>query len=495
MPYQSLRDWIAKLEEEGQIKHITAEVDWNVELGAIVRRVSNQQGPALLFENIKDHQNTACRKLFINGMCSRERAAMALGLPQETSYRGIVEFLKEQFRHLVKPVVVTSGPVKENIVNGDAVNLYEFPVPRYNHLDGGRYISTHAATITMNPDTKIMNIGMYRGMIGDNEKSIPVLLARSLHWGIHFSKYEQRGEEMPVAVAYGLDPALMICAGIPVHHPGHSEYEVVGSLRGAPVELVKCETSDLYVPASAEIVVEGRISPDPATFQLEGPFGEYTGFYGGLSRRRHTIRVECITYRNDPIFQGGIAGSSPGRLSESSYWVEPANCAIIWRYLEDIGIPNVMGVWAHPVVSSTNLRVQIDKIYRGQAKQVAAALWASHLSKDYAKNVIVVDKDIDVFDDEAVEWALAYRTNAAMDDFQFFKGTIGSMLDPSTPLPLRDNVKYGHGKTTRVLIDATVNWDLEPEEQYGGRREPPLCTEIDPETDELISRRWQEYGF
>jgi len=117
------------------------------------------------------------------------------------------------------------------------------------------------------------------------------------------------------------------------------------------------------------------------------------------------------------------------------------------------------------------------------------------MCKDYGKNVVVVDKDIDIYSDEAMEWAMAYRTNAAMDDIQFFKGTIGSMLDPSVPLADRDNVKYGQGKWTRVLIDATVNWDLEPEEQYGGRREPPFCTELPPEIDQLITRRWREYGF
>ena len=300
---------------------------------------------------------------------------------------------------------------------------------------------------------------------------------------------------MPVTVVYGLDPALKICAGVPIRHPNHSEYDVIGGLRGAPVELVKCETSDLYVPAAAEIVIEGRISSDPATFQLEGPFGEYTGFYGGMSRRRQIIKVDCITYRDDPIFQGCPEGTSPGHLYGHVNWLVPANCAIAWRYLEDVGVPNVLGVWAHPVTHGTNMRVQIDKIYRGHAKQVAAALWGSHISKDYAKNLIVVDKDIDIFSEEALEWALAYRTNAAMDDVQFFMGTMGSMLDPSTPLPQRDNVKYGAGKTARVLIDATTNWDLDIEPQYGDRREPPLCTIIDPEMDKLISRRWHEYGF
>jgi len=168
---------------------------------------------------------------------------------------------------------------------------------------------------------------------------------------------------------------------------------------------------------------------------------------------------------------------------------------VIWRALELAGVPNVTGVWGPPLAHLTNLRVQIDKIYRGHAKQVAAAVFCIPSAQHRGKNLIVVDKDIDIFDDAAVEWALAYRTNAAMGAIQFFSGTPGSMLDPSTPLSERDVVKYGVGKWTRLFIDATVNWELEPEEQYGGKREPPLCTEIDAKTAELISRRWQEYGL
>lgn len=496
MPFASLRDWIARIEEAGELKRITAEVDWNLELSAIAREVASQRGPALLFENIKDYHKTVCRRLFINGLGSRERVAMALSLPKETGYREIVEFVKKKLGQKVDPVKGASGPVKENIVKGDAVNLYEFPVPKYNSMDGGRYINTHCSVVTMDPDTKIMNVGIYRGMIGNNEKSIAVLVIGAQHWGIHFSKYKQRKEEMPVAVVYGWDPTLLFYSGSPILHPNCSEYELLGGLRGEPVELVKCETSDLYVPASAEIVVEGWISPDPQTFQMEGPFGEYPGFYVGMARPQPVIRVECITYRNDPIFRGGTAGNSPGRQGEAMYWTVPIRSATIWKALEDVGVPNVTGVWGCPMANLTNVRVQIDKTYRGHAKMVAAALFGiPDIALHHAKNLIIVDKDVDIFDEEAMEWALAYRTNAEMGAVQLFPGTVGSTLDPSVPLAQRDNIKYGAGKWTRLVIDATVNWNLEPEEQYGGRREPPLCTVSPPEIADVVRRRWREYGF
>ncbi|MFC2013424.1 UbiD family decarboxylase [Chloroflexota bacterium] len=496
MAYKDLREWIAKIEEAGALKRITAEIDWDLELSGVARRVESQEGPALLFENIKGHKNTLCSQLFTGSLASQERIAMAFGLPMETDWRGIVEFIKERLGQLIDPIKVASGPVKQNIIKSDAVNLYEFPAPKYNKLDGGRYINTRGCVVTMDPDTGIMNVGMYRGMIGDDKYSIPVLLVPVQHWGRHFSKYKERGEEMPVAIAYGWDPALEFLASTPVTHHDYSEYELVGSLRGEPVELVKCETSDLYVPASAEIIVEGWISPDPKTFRMEGPFGEFPGYYAGVRHNRPTIRVECITYRDNPIFRGGLCGNGPDGLIEQNYWYPPCAAALIWRALEQAGVPNILGVWGDRIAYLANLRVQINKTHRGHAKHVAAIIFGtSNIAIDTGKNIIVVDKDIDVFDDEAVAWARAWRTNADMGAIQLFPGTIGTPLDPSVPLPQRDELKYGGGRWTRVLTDATVNWDLEPEEQYGGERQPPMCTDISPEIAELINRRWHEYGF
>jgi 4-hydroxy-3-polyprenylbenzoate decarboxylase len=160
-----------------------------------------------------------------------------------------------------------------------------------------------------------------------------------------------------------------------------------------------------------------------------------------------------------------------------------------------VGIPNIKGVWGPIIAQLVNLRIQIDTLYRGHSKQVAAAFWALGASAETGKNLVVVDKDVDIFDDQAVEWAVAFRCNAEMGGVQFFRGTMGSSLDPSVPLAERNPMQYGQGKWTRVLTDATVNWDLPPEDRYKGRREPPLCTEIDPVTSDLIARRWQEYGL
>ena len=297
MAFNDLREWIDDLEERQDLKRIKAEVDWDEELGAITREISSQHGPALLFENIKDHRHTFCRRLFTNGTGSKERVCRLLGVSEKTSYRELVCIFKDRFSKPVKPRIVGSGPVKENLVKGDAIDLFQLPVPKWNPLDGGRYILTSASVVTQDPDTGVLNAGTYRGMIA-TKKTIGVLLAMTQGWGKHFSKYRNRNQEMPVAVVIGWDQTLFLAASTPVNYP---EYEMAGSLKGEPVQLLKCETSDLLVPASAEIVIEGFVSPDPKTYEPEGPFSEYPGYYAGRKTPKHAIRVECISHRDDPI--------------------------------------------------------------------------------------------------------------------------------------------------------------------------------------------------
>ena len=271
----------------------------------------------------------------------------------------------------------------------------------------------------------------------------------------------------------GWDQSLFIAASTPVIHP---EYDMAGSLRRAPVELVKCETNDLLVPASAEIVLEGFISPDPSTFTLEGPFSEYPGYYGGSKSPKHTIQVTCITHRNDPIFHGCLTGASPGRTNECSTWTPATFSAMAWHTLEQAGVPNITGVWRGKWPEL--LRIQIHKTHRGHAQQVAAALWGSHLGNYAGKHLIVVDDDIDIHDGRRWSGRSVIGSTPAWAISRRFAGSSGSMLDPSVPLADRNSVKYGHGLWTRVLIDATINWALQPQEQYGGNRYPPLGTAI-----------------
>jgi len=494
MAFTDMREWISTLEQEKLLSRVTCAVDWDREIGAIVREVLNRKGPALLFDNIKDHTEKPFTKLFTNSLGSRERVALAIGLPKDTSFKEITRVIKERISKPSGINITDTGPVKENIIKGDDIDLFQIPVPQWRPQDGGRYINTSCSIVTRNPKTGLINVGTYRGQIVDKDR-IGILLALTQHWGHHYTKYKEKEKEMPVAVVYGWDPTLLMLASAPLLHPGYSEYEYVSSLRQEQCELVKCETNDLLVPASAEIVIEGVISPDPSTFRMEGPFSEYTGYMGGMAAPRPNIKVTCITHRDDPIYRGTMEGATPHSWSESAWYTPSCFCAATWNLLETVGVPGVLDVWANNVTQNTITMVRIKKNYRGHAKQVANAIWGSGISNYAGKIVIVVDEDIDIHDREAVEWAISYRMNADMNKLLVFPGTFGSMLDPSVPLPQRNVVKYGQGKWSRVLVDATINWELEPEDQYGGERYPPLATTIEPEDKQNVINRWEEYGI
>ncbi len=491
MGFADLRTWLDRFEAAGELKRINAVVNWDREMGAIARRSFTSKGPALFFENIQDHRNTVCRRLAAALLHKRSRLAMVLGLPPDVPTRDLVQYVRGKNREAIPPAEVKTGPVKENIVRGEAVDLSQFPAPKWHFRDGGRYLLTFAGIVTRDPDTGVQNIGTYRGMIG-RRNTIPVLIVASQHGGQAFTKYRQRKQPMPVAAVIGYDPIMDFLSGSPVP-AGVCEYDVMGGYRGEPLSVVRCETSDLLVPAAAEIVIEGVIDPDPKTFEPEGPFGEYTGHTGDVPTPRPVIRVECITHRNNPILRGTQEGTLPGSYTENSMMSSIQRAAIAWNILEQQGIPGIANVHVHPVTNGTNICVAINKRYQGHAKQVAAALWGSGAAGWRYKHVIVTDDDIDISNYEALDWAIAYRVNAGKDDLVVFPGSFGSPADPSSPLEERDVGKLGSGIWNRVLIDATRTWMYDPKPEWGGRFPPTV--QPAPEDEELVDRRWPEYGW
>ncbi|MFA1705841.1 UbiD family decarboxylase [Mycobacterium intracellulare] len=483
-----LRSWLSTLEAAGQLRRITASVDWDEEIGAITRANLSLGGPGLLFENIIGHENTRCTKLLTSALGSRRQVQLMLDLPEGTSDSDIVRHLRERFKNPVPPRIVDTGPVKENIVEGDDINLFEFPVPKWHGEDGGRYIDTFCGVVTEDKVTGRDNIGLYRGQIVDRDK-IAKLLVPSQGWGGHMEGYKP--EPMPVAVVYGWHDVLGFCAGSPFPK-NVCEWDMMGALLGRPVELVACETVPLHVPATAEVVVEGFIDPDPSTFVMEGPFGEYPGFIGGAAPAP-VLRVTRITHRNDPVLRGTLEGIRPGCFNEDSI-VNFARSAITWNVLDDLGIGGITDLWMTEVTNGQNTLVQIQKRYRGHAQQIASALWGTGGSVWFHKNVLVVEQDIDIHDPVALDWATSYRVNAGLGDIAFFGPGIGSSLDPSTPPELNDTNKFGTGQWTRVLIDATRSWEVDPRPEWGGRRFPPT-DRLSPELESRIASRWEEYGI
>lgn len=483
MAFYDLRGWIDKLEQERELARIKAEVDWELEIGGIARENMDLNGPALLFENIKGHQGTLCKKVFTCSLSTFSRIAMMLGLPKGVPYRDLIQIWRERIKKPIDPVVVDHGPCKENMIRGDDVDLYQFPTPRWQKLDGGRYIGTFHGVVTKDPETDWTNVGMYRMMIHD-KNTTSMSVAQGQHIWFHWRKYRPKGQNLPLAVTIGWDQLLPAVAASPVP-TGVNEYSVVGGIKGEPVELVKCETVDLYVPASSEIVLEGEVITDRSQFITCGPFGEFTGHYGPASLRP-PFKVNCITFRNDPILQGTMEGVP---INEDHRLCSVSHSALIWDLLDERMI-GVTGVNNDPSTGYANLIVQIDNSYYGQVHQVANNVWSSHLSNMMCKNIIVCDTDVDIYDLNKVFWALGYRVDPKRD-IHSFPGWI-SALDPV--VHPQDRIGPGGSKGTRLLIDATKPIDKPRSDEYWGERFAVVAYP-DDETMKKVRNRWSEYGI
>ncbi len=483
---KTVRDWIALLKSEGEFREVKAKVDWDCEIGTIARYcTAAENGVALLFDNIKDHDESWCKRLFTNSVSSYGRMALAFGLPKDAGHKELVVAMKEGYKKSISPKEISKAPLKQNILKGDDIDIDKIPVPKWHLWDGGRFINTFAPTITRDPDSGQYNMGVYRGMSAD-KNHISCLLAPSQGWGVHFGKHRQAREPMKVACVYGCNPLLTILASSAFGRLV-SEYDAYGGIVGEPLELIKCETSDLMVPASAEMVIEGTMSWDPKDFMMEGPFAEHCGYYGGAFSPKPTLKVDCITFRDDPIYQGSCESIRPGWPTEDAYITSLSSSALVWNHLEASGVPGVTDVWMNLDGTFFQIYVQIRQSYRHQAKQVASAIWGMSFANWGFKNVMVVEEDIDIRDPGQLEWAFCTRVNPAMGDLVIFDNHFGSVLDPSTPFEERDLLKFGSGKWSRLLIDATRNWDLGVRPFWNNQVFPPIVV-LSKEEEDLVRR-------
>lgn len=483
MIFSDLREYIDHLDREGEIVHVKKEVDWNLEVGAVIRRSYDLKAPAPLFEKIRGYPpgyrilgapvGTSARP---NAYFSR--LAISLDMPPETSYEQIVEEYNQRSSRLIPPRVVESGPCKENILLGEDVDLLKLPIPLIHEGDGGRYLGTWNLVITRDPDTGWVNWGMYRLMVIDG-KTMACQIRPDQHIGMHYyQKYEARNKPMEFAVVIGTEPVSSIVAATrtPV---GVNEADLAGGIRGEPVELVKCETVDLHVPATSEIVIEGYAPPHERV--PEGPFGEYTGYLARDNRPKPVFKITAMTYRNDPIQVHSCMGVP---VDDSAVVTTVIRAANILQELKGKGFP-VRMVYCPPEAISHMAVISTETPFANFAKHLACAVWGSNSGRTIWY-LIVVDRDIDPTQMDQVLWALTTRCHPERGI-----STLGTSWGIWL-LPFLSRYERENGLGAQVLLDCT--WPKEwPKEEI------PITASFEGvwprEIQEKVLKNWGAYGF
>jgi UbiD family decarboxylase len=459
MPFEGLREFIDLLEKEGELARVKIPVDLNQELGAICVKSLKAYGPALLFEKPggKDIPTV------FNLLATRRRYALAMECKQEE----IHEVWNRRANNPLPPVLVESGICQEQVWLGDEADLTKLVAPILNERDGGPYL-TLSCHITKDPTTGERNVGVYRNMVHDNH-TLGLLSGPYTH--IMLQHRQAPDEPFPVAIAMGADPRVVMAACSPFPFDS-DELAMAGALRGKPIEMVKCKTVPLEVPADAEIVIEGEVRP--AEKREEGPFGEFTGHYGGPRLPRATIHITAITHRKNFIQHLAYQGAPPHETDVLTAIGKES------EILRAIKLPGIRGVHLpeggcgvfHAVIS-------VEKLYEGYGKMVGMAVLGSPSGR-HIKHVTVVDHDVDPTDSLAVEWAVATRVQAHRD-VEILREVTGIFLDPSLP----PEEQAGPARCSKMIIDAT---------RYNSKSFPAVC-QPEAEARAKVERDWDRYGI
>lgn len=432
MPFRDLRSFLDALEEQGELMRITEQIEPKFEVGAINRLLVLQRGPAALFENIKNSPAPVATFLF----GSQKRIDIAFGT--ENQEQTVKKYLKALESDWPKPVVVETGPCKENIIK-DPDLTRDIPNIIWGELDGGPYV-TLPLVVTKDRAREKRNVGIYRVMIRES-KEAGILIVPTQHIGMMYAEYERHDEPMEVAIALGGDPLLYVLGAAPLKY-GDDEFSLLSAIRGEPIKLVKCETVDLEVPAFAEIVIEGVVLPK--TRKPEGPFGEYTGYYG-TQEERPVLKINCITHRKDYIWPGAYVTKPYPPNEDTTVRSVSVDAGILSQARRVMPEIRNFHMFKSSGVSYIGVAQIENKPYPYFAKQVMDAIWSTHKGC-WIKILIVVDKDIDIYNVEDVIWAISMRAQPYTDTF-VIDNHIGFPLDPSSNRP---------GVSSHMGIDATV---------------------------------------
>ena len=482
MAYRNLREFLRKLEKVGELKRIRAAVSVDLEIAEITDRVSKAVGPALLFERPKGYDIPVAINLL--GSASRMNLALEVDSPDQVAERleALLDMktpagLLDKVKMLPKlaelgsffPKTVRSGPCKEVIDTGNP-SLAKFPILQCWPEDAGRFI-TFPTVVTRSPKTGKRNVGVYRMQVYDDQTT-------AMHWQLHkhgaehfrWLERQGRGRQMEVAVAIGADPITMFSGVLPLPED-LDEFLFAGFLRREPVELVKCETVDLEVPAESEIVLEGYVDLDD--LRREGPFGDHTGYYS-LEEKFPAFHVTCITHRKDPIYATTIVGPPPMEDYHMGYAIERLFLPLMRKQLPeivDVHMP-AEGIFHNLMI------VALRKSYPGHARKVMNAIWGLPQAM-FTKCILVVDHDVNVHDLREVTWKSLNHIDPERD-IQFTLGPT-DQLDHSSRLPC-----FG----SKMGIDATTKTPAE-----GFHRPWPDEIKMDEATKSRIDALWPKLGL
>jgi 4-hydroxy-3-polyprenylbenzoate decarboxylase len=480
MAFRDLRDYLAALEARGELREIRARVSADLEAAEIADRAVKSGGPALLFTNVEGSEIPLAMNLFgtMGRMCLAlgvERLDEVAARVREVIEPEIPANLIEKLRMLPKlarladfiPKTVSSAPCQE-VVEKERPTVSFLPVVKTWPGDGGPFI-TLPLVFTKDPATGRRNVGMYRMHVYDDRTT-------GMHWHVHkggaqhYRGFRRKRERMPVAVALGGDPATIYAASAPLPEDV-DEMLFSGFLRKEPVELVRCVTCDIEVPAHAEVILEGYVDPDE--LRTEGPFGDHTGYYS-LADPYPVFHLTCVTRRKRPVYPATIVGKPP----MEDVFMGKATERIFLPLLQKI-VPEVVDMNLPPEGIFHNFAFfSIDKRYPGHARKVMSAVWGLGLLM-FSKFVVVFDADVNIQDLSEVLWRIGNNVDPRRDAM-IVEGPVDA-LEHASPIP-----HFG----SKMGIDATRKWASE-----GFAREWPEDIVMPPEIVDLVSRRWKEYGL
>ncbi len=499
---KSVRDHLDLLRGLGEVQDIQEEVDLNLEIGAICRRVYETGSPAPLFQKIKGIE-PGFRVLGAPAGVSRQpglrlcRVATALGLPPTAGGVEIMELLtSSRKKKLIAPRVVPSGLCQEHVLTGKDVDLNRLPVPLLHPTDGGRYINTIGMVVVKTPDGSWTNYGNTRVMlIGPGPVDKTRMTGHvSKHFGVIHQQWKKLGEPAPFAVCLGIEPALYFIAATPL--PEYvSEVDYLGAFFGEPAEVVRAATVDLNVPATAEIVVEGYVSASETA--SEGPLGGYNGyvFPGGVSQQP-VFDVTAITYRTAPILPECVAGRPVDETHTA--WMMPQAAEVLF-FLRQNGIPATSG-WMSLDAAGHLLVITFPRDWRTKGsdtstpalvKHIADLLWPRDVGRSIAK-IVLMNDDIDPSDDDQVMWAFASRQHPITGQYLYKQESISPLmayLTNAEKAALNPDGIVGYG--AKAIYNALWPDDM-PDDQI------PVNNDFDafPQAikDRVLSK-WHAYGF